>query len=274
MPLPFLAPGQLKRCGLPDDGIVIANPLVAEESILRTSLLPGLVAALGYNASHRNHGVGLFEIGHVFNRPDHPDAELPDEREHLALVLAGRDATDAVQAARLLAQVLRAEGLRLEAAELPGLHPTRSARLVSGGIVIGAVGEIDPAVLDAHGVPERAAWVEIDLDRLGELPRAARAYRPFSLFPSSDVDLAFEVDEGVPAAALEDELRAAGGDLLWSVQLFDAYRGPGVGEGRRSLAFTLRFQAPDRTLTDDEVAQARADCIAAVEARLPASLRT
>jgi phenylalanyl-tRNA synthetase beta chain len=247
---------------------------VAEESILRTSLLPGLVAALGYNASHRNLGVGLFEIGHVFNRPERPDAALPDEREHVALVRGGRDATDAVHAARVLAQVLRVDALRIDAAEVPGLHPTRSARLLSGDVVIGSVGEIDPAVLDAHGVPERAAWVEVDLDRLDTLPRAARAYRPFSLFPSSDIDLAFEVDEGVPAAAVEDELRAAGGELLWSVRLFDAYRGPGVGEGRRSLAFTLRFQAPDRTLTDDEVAEVRTACIAAVEARLPASLRT
>ena len=273
MPMPFLAPGQLARCGLPDDGIVIANPLVAEESILRTSLLPGLVASLGYNASHRNHGVALFEIGHVFNRAADVTAELPDEREHLGVAWAGRDAAAAVQVARLLGQVLGIEGLSVENREIAALHPTRAAGIVAAGVEIGAVGEVDPAVLEAHGIPERVAWIDLDLDRIDELDRDAHPYRPFSLFPSSDIDLAFEVDEGVPASAVEDELRAAGGPHLWSVRLFDVYRGPGVAEGRRSLAFTLRFQALDRTLTDDDVASARRACIEAVESRLPATLR-
>jgi phenylalanyl-tRNA synthetase beta chain len=273
MPLPFLAPGQLKRCGLPDDGIVITNPLVAEESILRTSLLPGLVASVGYNASHRNHGVGLFEIGHVFNHPEQPGAALPDEREHLSLVWAGRDAASAVRTARVLADVLRIDGLRVDNAELDGLHPTRGARLVAGGVDVGSAGEVDPAVLEAHGITERVAWVDVDLDRVAELPSGERSYRPFSLYPSSDLDLAFEVDDGVPASAVEDELRAAGGELLWSLRLFDVYRGPGVSEGRRSLAFALRFQALDRTLRDDELSAVRQACIDSVESNLPAALR-
>src|SRR5690606_10506039 len=98
MPLPFLAPGDLERCGLPGDGLEIANPLVAEESVLRTSLLPGLVKALATNAARRNTGVGLWEIGHVFRRwPEGtagPGTELPDEREMLAVALGGRDATE------------------------------------------------------------------------------------------------------------------------------------------------------------------------------------
>src|SRR3546814_18288063 len=88
MPMPFLAPGELTRCGLPDEGITIANPLVAEQSVLRTSLLPGLVGAVAYNWSHRNHGARLFEIGHTFNRSAEPAPDLPDEREVFAAVLA------------------------------------------------------------------------------------------------------------------------------------------------------------------------------------------
>src|SRR5690606_18041942 len=106
MPMPFLAPGDLIRCGLPDDGITIANPLVAEQSVLRTSLLPGLVGAVSYNWSHRNHGARLFEIGHVFNRPTAADADLPDEREILAAVVAGEDATAAVDLWRIMASLL------------------------------------------------------------------------------------------------------------------------------------------------------------------------
>src|SRR3546814_19251631 len=96
MPMPFLAPGELTRCGLPDEGITIANPLVAEQSVLRTSLLPGLVGAVAYNWSHRNHGARLFEIGHTFNRPAEPDAEQPDEREGVAAGLARMAATEPV----------------------------------------------------------------------------------------------------------------------------------------------------------------------------------
>ncbi len=273
MPMPFLAPGELARCGLPDDGITIANPLVGEQSVLRTALLPGLVGAIAYNWSHRNHGVQLFEIGHTFNRSAAADAELPDEREALGAVLAGSDAMAAVQLWRFIADALDLEGAQIDNGEAPGFHPTRSARIRVGEATLGALGEIDPGVLEAHGVGERVAYLEVDLDALLELPHGGRTLRPFSLYPSSDVDLAFEVDDGVPAAAVEDAIRGSGGELLWSVRLFDVYRGAGVAAGRRSLAYTLRLQAPDRTLTEADVAQARTTIIASVESALGATLR-
>ncbi|MET0729424.1 MAG: phenylalanine--tRNA ligase subunit beta [Acidimicrobiales bacterium] len=274
MPMPFLAPGDLARCGLPDEGLRIANPLVAEQSVLRTSLLPGLVGAVAYNWSHRNHGVRLFEIGHTFNRPAAPAADLPDELEVLAAVMAGVDATDAVRLWRVIAGVLGVDGITVDNAELPGLHPTRGARALLGDLEVGRLGEIDPDVLDAHGIGERVAYLEVDLDTLLSQPHGDRPFRPFSLFPSSDVDLAFEVDADLPASAVEDVIRAAGGDLLWSVSLFDVFRGGSVPDGRRSLAYALRLQAPDRTFTDADVAAVRTTIIAAVESQLPATLRT
>src|SRR5690606_17454004 len=117
------------------------------------------------------------------------------------------------------------------------------------------------------------AYLEVDLEALLDLPHGDRPFRPFSLFPSSDVDLAFEVDDEVPASAVEDAVRAAGGDLLWSVRLFDVFRGDAVAAGRRSLAYALRLQAPDRTLTDADVAEARTRIIDHVQATLPATLR-
>jgi phenylalanyl-tRNA synthetase beta chain len=271
--MPFLAPGELARCGLPDDGIRISNPLVADQSILRTSLLPGLVAAVSYNWSHRSHGVRLFEIGHTFTRDLAPNAELPHEPEELAVVLAGAEAPAAVDLWRVVAEVLGTPDVRIENAEQAGLHPTRSARLVAGGVPVGAVGEIDPEVLEAHDIGERVAYLEVDLDRLLDQPHGERIYRPFSLYPSSDIDLAFEVDDEVPAADVEDAIRLAGGDLLWTVRLFDVYRGDGVGAGRRSLAFGLRLQALDHTLTDAEVAATRTAVIDAVQSTVPATLR-
>ncbi len=242
MPMPFLAPGELARCGLGDDGIRITNPLVADQSILRTSLLPGLVAAVAYNWSHRNHGVRLFEVGHTFNRPARPDADLPDEREGLGAVLAGSEAPAAVDLWRVVADVLGAPFVRIENAEQPGLHPTRSARLVAGDVVVGALGEIDPAVLDAHDIGERVAYLEVDLDTLLALPHGDRTYRPFSLYPSSDIDLAFEVDDEVPASVVRRRHRGRRGRP--PVVGPPLRRVPGRGHRRRSAEPGLRPAPP------------------------------
>lgn len=294
MPLPFLAPGDLERCGLPADGLVLANPLAAEESVLRTSLLPGLVDAVAYNARHRNPGVGLFEMGRVFGLGERgviTDVEeswragrvLDGEVEHLAAVLAGHEAPDAV---RLLERLLRAtnrwpdnDSEVLEPDEIPGLHPGRGAWVALGGQRVGSVGEIDPDVLAAHGIEERVAWLQLDVSQLCSTPAPVPVAAPVSRYPSSDIDLAFVVDESVPAAALRWTLAtavdAASGesDLPVRVELFDVFRSQGLGEGRKSLAFRLRFQARDRTLTDEAVAELRSVAIGAAEREHDAVLR-
>jgi phenylalanyl-tRNA synthetase beta chain len=154
-----------------------------------------------------------------------------------------------------------------------GVHATRSATVFVGGEPIGVVGEVDPSVLADFGISERVAWLEIDLGRLFDLPHGERPYRPVSRFPSSDIDLAFETPDAVPAQDLEQALRNAGGDLLFALELFDVYRGSGLQPGSRSLAYRLRLQASDRTLTDNEVADVRQRCIEAVVSATGASLR-
>ena len=301
MPMPFLAPGDLERCGLPADGLVLANPLAAEESILRTSLLPGLVKAVAYNESHRLPGAQLFELGRVFAvgergvLTDVVESELvgrvlSGESEHLAAVLAGSDATAAVELVELLlrsvgrwfapasdtASPARAEAgsATIEAAPLAGLHPGRSARVLVGDIEVGEVGEVDPGVLDAHAITERVAWVRLDLSALLALESSVPQARPVSRFPSSDIDLAFVVDESLPAEELRRTLLTASEQVEpLRVELFDVFRSDQLGEGRKSLAFRLRFQEPDRTLTDAEVATARDAIIAAAASRHGAVLR-
>ncbi|HVL04317.1 MAG TPA: hypothetical protein VM386_07765, partial [Acidimicrobiales bacterium] len=135
-------------------------------------------------------------------------------------------------------------------------------------------GELDRSVAAAHQITERVAWIELDLDRLLAAPHGGGVYRPVSRFPSSDIDLAFEVEDSAAAADVERTLRQAGGDLVAGMTLFDAYRGDQMGPGRRSLAWSIRFQAPDRTLTDEEVAAARSRLVEAVEAAHPATLRS
>jgi phenylalanyl-tRNA synthetase beta chain len=282
MPLPFLAPGDLERAGLEADGLVVTNPLAAEESILRTSLLPGMLRTVAFNASHRRTGARIFEVGHLWRRPGPQeqapvprgvDAELPDEREQVAVALAGLPAPDAV---RVLDEVVAALGLppaHLVAEVSPGLHPTRTARVEVGGTTVGHVGEVDPDVLAAHEITERVAWLELDLALLLGVPHGARRYRRVSRMPSSDVDVAFVVHDGTPAGEVEATISEAAGALLTGLALFDVYRGDPVPAGSRSLAYTLRLQAPDRTLTDADVAEVREAVIAAVTATHPARLR-
>jgi phenylalanyl-tRNA synthetase beta chain len=233
-------------------------------------------------------------------------AALPGERELLCAVFA-QDADDARQAVaswQVLADAFRIDRVRLVPADdglppLPGLHPSRSAHLVvpsTNGdtgdgdthdvdVIIGSVGEIDPDVASTFGLTRtsgnttearRIGCLEVDLGLLFDevrVPRRQVVASAVSRFPSSDIDLAFVVDDRYPTDVVADTLRTAAGDLLESVRLFDVYRGTGIAEGARSLAYRLRFCSPVRTLTDAEVGELRAQCIAAVEEEFGAVLR-
>jgi len=270
MPNPFLAPGDLAKVGLSEDNALkLANPLVAEESVLRTSLVPGMLKSIAYNQSHRIRDISLFEIGHVY--PQGTEI-LPDEFESLCIMVAGADASVAMD---LWSQVSSSLGVGAQLAQdhpPAGYHATRSAQLKRGKMVLGSVGEIDPTVLANAGIVGRVACLEVNLSVvLSELPKPQSA-QVVSKYPSSDFDLAFVVTNSVSAATLVKALRQAGGNLLIDLALFDVYRGKGVSEDSRSLAYRLRLQAPDRTLTDVEVSDVRAKCIAAAE-KLGAALR-
>jgi phenylalanyl-tRNA synthetase beta chain len=302
----LLAPGDHGRVGLGDAGVRVANPLVPDESVLRRSLMPGLVKALAFNAQRRQDDVRLFEVGHVFPPPDAARVEAAfartgetviDEREMLAAAFAGAgdDARTATAAWMALAEALGVDDVRLVPTWASddggpvagGLHPTRAGRLLMGRsgaersdaatTVIGVVGEVDPGVLDAFGVDserQRVGWLEVDLGLLLEhAHRRAALVESVSRFPSSDVDLAFVVDEEIAAGAVAETLAGAGGALLETVCLFDVYRGTGLAAGTRSLAYRLRFCALDHTLTDEEVGELRGRCIEAVERAHHASLR-
>jgi phenylalanyl-tRNA synthetase beta chain len=269
MPTPFLSDDELRRTGLDGEVLRISNPLVADEDVLRPSLRPGLLGAVAFNAAHRRPGVALFEIGHVY-RPG--PGELPDEREMLGVVLAGVEAPAAVAIWREVAATLGV-GARLDQQRVPaGLHPTRSATLLAGKDAIGAVGEVALGVLDAYEIGERVSILELDLSVvLAAEPKRAR-WKPTSLYPSSDLDMAFVLDEGIPAERLEKAIRQGAGNLLVGLELFDVYRGAAVADGSRSLAYRLRLQAPDRTLTDSDIAEVVAH-VGTTTAKLGATLR-
>jgi phenylalanyl-tRNA synthetase beta chain len=269
MPNPFLAPDTLSKAGLEGPTITITNPLREEESVLRTSLRPGMLEAVAFNESHRQHGVRLFEIGHVYPPGD---GDLPDEYEALCVVLAGSEAPAAVGVWREIAAALGV-GARLDQGRVPmGLHATRSATLQAGKNPTGAVGEVDPAVLQRFEITDRVAILELNLDEILDREPKPATWKPVSRFPSSDLDLAFVLGDDVPAERLEKAIRQGAGQLLVDLDLFDVYRGGALGEGRRSLAYRLRLQAPDRNLTDDDVADVRRSAVAAA-VKLGAELR-
>jgi phenylalanyl-tRNA synthetase beta chain len=269
MPNPFLADDDLTRAGVAGPALRIVNSLVAEESILRTTLRPGLLKAVAFNESHRRPGVELFEIGHVYPPGE---TELPDEFEQLAVVLAGRDATAAMEVWRELSTAM-GFGARVDQSKPPaGLHPTRSATLSLGRDTIGVVGEVHPDVLDAFDVTERVAILELDLSALLASDAKVAVWKPTSRFPSSDLDLAFATPDSVTAEKVEKAIKQAAGSLLVDLALFDVYRGAGLPPDSRSLAYRLRLQALDRTLADAELTELRSKVVAGV-AKLGATLR-
>jgi phenylalanyl-tRNA synthetase beta chain len=289
----------------------MANPLSEEQAELRTTLLPELFASVNRNTSRSLDDLAIFEIGPVFLAPEQPiaaprppvdqrptdeelaamDAAIGDQPRHLAAVLTGavrsagwtgpaEPATwrHAIAVAEIAA---RAVGGRIvaEQAEQAPWHPGRCAAILAVAedgtrTPIGFAGEIHPSVIDDLGLPARTAACEIDLDALVEAAPRIGTIVPLSTHPVVKEDIALIVDSGVPAAKVEEAVRAGAGALLEDVRLFDVYTGEQIGEGKKSLAYALRFRAPDRTLTDAEVAQAREAAVAAAARATGATQRT
>jgi phenylalanyl-tRNA synthetase beta chain len=309
---PFASATDLDLMGVPADDRrrrlnKIVNPLSEANPYLRTSMLPGLFAAVARNRSRGTDDLALFEAGSVFFANDpllaaprpavtqRPSAEelaaldraLGQQPRHLGAVLTGQWVPDRwdgpgspagwQQAIAFVEAAASAIGLRLDrrAAEHPPWHPGRCAEfLLPTGEGIGYAGELHPDVCAAFGLPARAAAAEIDLDALIAAAPAAGEVPTISGFPVAKEDVALIVDEDVPAAAVERALRAGAGPLLESISLFDLYAGPQIGEGKKSLAYALRFRAPDRTLIDAEAAEARDAAVAAAAERTGAVQRT
>ena len=289
--LSLVAPADLERAGAPLDRIVRAtNPLRAEESVLRTAVLPGLLRAVAGNRAQGLTDVALFEMGRVFLTPlDHGragDDPLPDEPEHVALAWAGAirrrpveddravDVYDALDAVTVVLDALAIHDVVLEPASLTGYRAGRSARVLVDGHDAGTVGEVAPTVLDALGLDAPVVAAELVLDTLLDAARRDRTFRAPSRFPASTIDLAFVVDDTVAAADVVRTVRTVvPDDLLEDVRPFDVFRSDSLGAGRRSVAFALRYRAPDRTLTDTELGTLRQQVIDAVVAAHGAELR-
>jgi phenylalanyl-tRNA synthetase beta chain len=306
---PFVGAATFDALGLPGDDplrrtVPLANPLSSEEPAYTTTLLPGVLKAAARNLGRGAPGVALFETGTVafpvdrgpapiFGvdwRPSDDDlaklfSAIPEQPQFLAVVLAGereragwwgsgRQAgwADAIEIVRRLATELGVEVEVSSAARMPW-HPGRCAQVAVDGAEFGHAGELHPKVCHAYGVPPRAAALEIDLDFLIRHAVDVVPGPQLSTYPLAKEDVALVVDAGVTAAAVEEALREGAGELLESVRLFDVFTGEQIGDGKKSLAFALRFRAPDRTLTEEETSAARDAAVAVAAERTGAVQR-
>ncbi len=268
----FAEPGDLDKLRMDKEGlgmpVELLNPLNAEQSIMRQSIIPGLLHSLAYNQNHGVKNVQLYETGRVFFAAE--GKKKPKEKERVAAVLSGAmgdpawnntpaafDFFDGKGIIESLLHELATPKVRfkaLSAEEAPHLQPGRAAQVLSGGTVLGWVGEIHPLAADAFEATAPVVAFELDLDALVKTSQPARDYVDVPLFPAVTMDIALVVDEDVTNEKLMQVMRSAGGKLLSSIQLFDVYRDEErLGAGKKSMAYALEYRSPDKTLTAEEV---------------------
>ncbi|PKQ25756.1 MAG: phenylalanine--tRNA ligase subunit beta [Actinobacteria bacterium HGW-Actinobacteria-4] len=308
---PFIAPARLDELGIPADDprrltVALANPIAADQPLMRTSLIETLVDAVKVNVGRGAQDVAIFEVGRAYKadgsgaapRPDafkpptevelkELDAALPAQPRRAAGIMAGHrvlpgwnakgepfEWTDAVAAALTVARVA---GVEVEASAEPHMpwHPGRCATYrLADGTFVGHAGELHPKVCETLGLPKRAVAFEMVLDPLiaASEDRIVVA-TPVAAQPLAKEDFAFVVDASVTAASLVAVVRKAGGDLVEDVRVFDVYAGEQVGAGKKSLAVNVRMRAEDHTLEPDEVLGVRNAIVAAAAQELGAQLR-
>ncbi|MGB7859540.1 MAG: phenylalanine--tRNA ligase subunit beta [Acidimicrobiia bacterium] len=284
--LPFVNPEDLESLGMETDErglLTIKNPLRDEESKLRPTMLPALLNSLRFNRSHGAATVALFEVGRVFS-PEVSgfDDRLPVQTDRLAWAATGAtglrfldgshtqfDGAVSLAIWRRLSSDLRLSGVEPKPAAPPGFHPRKTAALWLSGRLIGHVGELAPASARAFDLEDRVAIAELDLEPLLAVVEPHQVEVP-SVYPFVDFDLSFVMDSSAPVGDVLDVTRSAGGDLVEDLSVFDEFKG--LDEGKKAVAIHYRLRAPDRTLTNEEVAPVRQKMISAAES-LGATLR-
>lgn len=279
----FVSPDDVKNLRmdgcLAGEPVQLINPINADQSVMRQSLVPGLLRSVSYNQNHGVENIQLYETGNVFTA--HEGRKLPVERQKVAGVLAGSmhetgwnvqsrpfDFFDGKGVLENIARELALPKVRfkkLEADEAPFLQPGRAARMLADGAEVGWVGEIHPLAADAFDAAAPVVSFELDVAALVKAARSARDYQDVPDFPPVRMDVAFVVDEDVTCERLMQAMKSAGGKLLHSIHLFDVYRSEErLGHGKKSMAFALEYRAADRTLTGEEAEKAHNRLVAKV----------
>ena len=274
----FESPKTFSRLRLPEDSllrqtITIANPLGEDFSVMRTTPINGMLTSLATNYSKRNEEARLFEMAKAYLPKALPLAELPEEKNILSIGMYGD--INFYDLKGVLEQLFSILGITANySAErgIPFMHPGRCARVNSGDVELGYLGEVHPAVSDSYELP-RAYVAEIDLNIVFEIANLERSYKPLPKFPGIQRDIALIIDDAAQAGTIEEAIRERGGKYLEGVRLFDVYRGKQVEDGKKSVAYKLSFRAEDRTLTDEEASRSVAKILDHLSDKLGAILR-
>lgn len=266
------------------ESIRLAMPMSEERSQLRLSIVPQLLEVVKYNNARQIDSVALYEIGSVFLKQG--DASLPEEREHVAGVITGLWEANLWQGEKKSVDFFVAKGI-LEAlfdtlgvtrqveyrqATIKDMHPGRTAEVLLNGSVIGFIGQVHPIVQKDMDIKETYVF-ELSFKALAEAEVEPIAYQTIPRFPSITRDIALVVDQDKTAGELESIIQEAGGSLLKEVHLFDLYEGERMEVGKKSLAYSLKYFDPERTLTDEDITKAHDQVLNAVKEQAGAVLR-
>ncbi|MBQ2785513.1 MAG: phenylalanine--tRNA ligase subunit beta [Oscillospiraceae bacterium] len=275
----FVSPAIFDQIRIPADSTLrntlkIQNPLGEDTSVMRTIALPSMLDILSRNFAYHNKAVKLYELAKIYL----PVAGqiLPEEPKMLVLGTYGANETFFTLKGELEAIL---KGLRMPKASYeavsnnPSYHPGRCAKVSVSGVELGYMGQVHPLVAANYGIDAEVYCVEIDFTKLFTLRLPDPTYVPLPKYQASNRDLSFVCDEAVTVAQAEEVITAAAGKLLRGVKLFDIYRGTGVPEGKKSMAFSLELRADDRTLTDSDTEGVTTKVLAALKEKLDAVLR-
>ncbi len=275
----FVSPSIFDQIRIPQDSplrnaLKIKNPLGEDTSIMRTIALPSMLDILSRNNNYHNKAAKLYELAKIY-LPVEGDV-LPNEPKMLVLGTYGAGETFFTLKGELEAIL---NGLRMPKAVYtaeksnPSYHPGRCAKVSMNGVDVGYIGQVHPLVAQGYGMDCEVYCCEIDLTAMASMQLPEATYTPLPKYPSVTRDLALICDESITVAQIENVITSAAGKLLRNVRLFDIYRGTGVPEGKKSLAFSLELRADDRTLTDSDSEQVTAKVLTALNEKLNAVLR-
>ena len=273
----FISPKWLEKLGLPEgdsrlNTVLIRNPLGEDTSVMRTSLAPSMLNTVSANLSRGIAEGRLFELSKTFE-PAHEAGLLPKERNMLSIAMFGSD-VDFYSIKNAVVWLLAKFGVQAEitAAGDGYYHPGRKAEIHADGARIAALGEIHPDVAEKFDINGRVYLAEVDLDALRPLEKPFYGVKPLPKFPAVTRDIALVADEAVGAGTMMDVIRKSARNLE-DVKLFDIYRGDQLGAGRKSVAYSITFRAPDRTLTDEEIVSAMNKILKALKEECGAEIR-
>jgi len=262
----------------------LRNPISENQSIMRTTLIPGLLANVQHNLNRRISDIQIFEMGRVFHPKN--ENEQPDELSFVSGAITGLsgaqlwnqptrpvDFFDVKGIVESFLHEMGVSGYDFQPTAHPSIQTGRGAEAILDGITLGALGELNRKVLDNHDIDQDVYIFELDFGKLLEYATSGIDFQPLSVFPSVHRDLAVVVAYDVPSSQIEDSIRVAGGDLVESVNLFDVYKGEQIAANMRSLAYSMEYHSPGRTLTDDEVDEVHQKIVSALADEFGAELR-